>query len=515
MRIDRRRFLIGSAATAGVAFVPGRRAARASGAQPVPTKTVPPVPRSGRFTHGVASGDPQQTSVLLWTRVHPGEPDAETVVAELTVARDPALRQVVRRTDVESTARRDWTVKVDVGDLDPGVTYYYQFAIGEDASPVGRTRTLPAAGVDHLRLAVASCSNLAYGYFHAYRHLAERADVDALIHLGDYLYEYGDAVGDDVTLGEVRTLQPHHECRTHDDYRQRYACYRSDPGLQEVHRQFPMIHVWDDHEFFNDPVPGGGENHQAADDGDVRRRISGALRAYDEWMPTRLDGTVVYRSFDFGDLAQLTLVDRQRKGLWPDEAPAAPLAVLDREQERWLASEISRARARWFVLGNGSRFGSVDTDQSTGGWGAGNREAVLRAVEDAGVENLVVLAGDIHKAEALDLVRTPGRYDAVTGAGSAGVELNCGSITSPGPSDPIVADQQQYSGGFARGYLVMDVTPDRCQADWFGFPDDARLHAEVPAEEWLAGFRTDAGANHLVPVGAPVETVRGAPALAP
>lgn len=515
MAIDRRRFLIGSAAAAGLVLVPAGLGLRATSAQAAWAKSAPTDPRTGRFPHGVASGDPLQDSVVLWTRVRAIDPGAQTAVAQLTVARDPALEEVVHRRAVEARADRAWTAKIEVDDLEPATTYYYRFEIGGEGSPVGRTRTLPGAGAEHVRLAVASCSNRGYGYFHAYRHLARRADVDAVVHLGDYVYEYGDVYSADETFGEVRTLQPHHESRTYEDYRRRYACYRRDLDLQELHRQFPMIHTWDDHEFFNDPVPGGGENHQQAKDGDVDERVAGALRAYDEWMPTRLDGTIAYRSFEFGALAQLTMVDRQRKGLWPHEAPAAPLAVLDRAQERWLAHEISRAEARWFLLGTGSRFSSVNVDQSTGGWGADNRAAVHRAVEDAGIENLVVLAGDIHKAEAQDIVRTPGRYDPATGAGSAGVELNCGSISSPGPTEVIVADQQRYSNGAARGYLVLDLTSERAQGDWFGFPDEGRLHAALPDEQWLAGFRTEAGANHLVAADAPVEPREDAPALAP
>jgi len=453
--------------------------------------------------------------VILWTRLTTGDLDVAEADVRVEVAEDPSFERIVTTSDHAASASHDWTVNTEVAGLQPGTTYYYRFQALDRTSTVGRTRTAPDGGVEHLRLAVVSCSNYAYGNFHAYRHLARRADIDAVVHLGDYIYEYADSGDEQESYGQFRTLEPRGECLVLDDYRQRYAQYRTEPGLKELHRQMPMIHLWDDHEFVNDPAAGGAENHQPTD-GDYDERIAAALQANSEWMPTRLDGDVIYRTLDFGDLARLAIVDRQHRFLWPGEpgedAPDAP--VLDGEQRRWLDERVSSNEARWFVLGTGSTFGAIGPDQAAGGWGAEHREPVFTAAEDAGVENLVVLTGDIHKAQAFDLVRTPGVYDPATGDGTIGVELSSGSITSPGGVDLDIGPQFLYSQGLARTYLVLDLTPEAAQADWFGFEDSLKLEDAEPSEEWLAGFVTSAGANHLTQADEPKPTVPG-PELAP
>jgi alkaline phosphatase D len=199
------------------------------------------------FKHGVASGDPLHDRVILWTRVTPKRTSDEVLV-KWSIARDPRMKREECGGRVWTNASRDFTVKVDADHLDPNKTYYYQFEIqGGARSPVGRTKTLPIVHARNLRFAMASCSNYPFGYFHVYKRIAERADLDFVLHLGDYLYEYANGqYGDGAALG--RLVAPDHEMVTLQDYRLRHATYKTDVDLQEAHRQHPFIAVWDDHE---------------------------------------------------------------------------------------------------------------------------------------------------------------------------------------------------------------------------------------------------------------------------
>ena len=471
------------------------------------------------FEHGVASGDPLANAVVLWTRVTTAAADATPAAGSvdvfLEVSDSPSFERRVAAGWFDTHGERDYTVRVDLTELQPGTTYYYRFAALGRFSPIGRTKTAPADGVEHLKFAVCSCSNYAYGYFYAYRHMARRPDLDAVLHLGDYIYEYANP-GYGETYGTFRELDPPTEMIQLDDYRRRYAHYRKDPDLQEVHRQNAMIHVWDDHEFTCDPFVGGAVNHQPETEGGWRDRVAVALQAYGEWMPTRLGAEGrIFRLFDYGDLARVVMLDRQRRYVWPADDDGE--WYLGREQQEWLDEQIAGTSARWLLFGQGTTFAPHNADMVSGSsWDPVSRERVLQAIDDAGVRNLVVLTGDIHRAEALDIVRDPAVYDATTGAGSAGVELACNSISSPG-GERAVADipHFRWNSGANRGYLVVDVTPERVRADFYGFFDLLKGFPDEPAEEWLAGFRVDEGTNFLVDAQTPVATSERAPELAP
>ena len=279
----------GAAATAGVA---GAVAALTSAdAVAGPAHVV--------FQHGVASGDPRPRRVVLWTRVTPtrhatpGSGVGHAVDVRWEIALDERFRKVVRRGTERTSAARDHTVKVDATRLTPDTWYYFRFRVGHHVSPVGRTWTAPRASAtpDNLRLGVVSCANLQAGFFSAYRHLAERDDLHAILHLGDYLYEYGPGeYGYGQQNLDVRAHEPAHEMVTLADYRQRHGQYKQDPDLQALHARYPFIVTWDDHEVTNDQWSGGAENHQAAEGDYAARRVQ-AHRAYDEWLPVRMDGT--------------------------------------------------------------------------------------------------------------------------------------------------------------------------------------------------------------------------------
>lgn len=272
-----------------------------------------------RFDQGVASGDPLADRVVLWTRVTPLNPAPGAVPVTWQIARDDRFDDIVAEGSVNAVPERDYTAKVDAGGLEPGRRYFYRFKAGGVTSPVGRTKTLPRGAVDRVRLAVASCSNYPQGYFHAYARMAQIDDLDAVLHLGDYLYEYPEGgYSDPAVVEQGRAVVPKNELISLADYRLRYALYRSDPDLQALHAAHPFITVWDDHEIANDAYKTGAENHQPREEGPFKARREAAVRAYYEWMPVREPDSgpdaAIFRRFDFGDLASLIMLETRLVG---------------------------------------------------------------------------------------------------------------------------------------------------------------------------------------------------------
>ncbi len=263
------------------------------------------------FRHGVASGDPDATSVVLWTRVSAGAP----LVVEWELAADPQFARIIQRGTVQTGPERDFTVKVLADGLEPGGRYYYRFRAGGATSPVGRTRTLPVGKLDRLGIALASCSNYAFGFFNAYDAIARDPAVDFVLHTGDYIYEYGaDGWGGDVAKKIGRVHQPAHEIVSLSDYRTRHAQYKTDAGSQAMLAGKPLLACWDDHESANNPWTGGAQNHQADKEGDWAARREASIRAYFEWMPVREPGAgrsrmQFWRTYVFGDLATLSTLE--------------------------------------------------------------------------------------------------------------------------------------------------------------------------------------------------------------
>ena len=477
---SRRRFLrlMGGTAVAAAAMVRGGKAL-AHRAE---------LPSLRMFTHGVASGDPLQHQVIIWTRLSPvARRGVVPVFWEVSV--DRAFRHVVKRGVTRTDASRDFTVKVDVSRLPAGRRFYYRFRSGRAMSPVGMTRTLPRGAVDEVKLAVFSCSNYPAGFFHAYGEAARRNDLFASVHLGDYIYEYGRggyASEEAALLG--REVDPEGEIISLDDYRKRYAQYRSDPDCQALHAAMPMIAVWDDHEIANDTWKNGAENHNP-EDGDFAARKAAAIRAYHEWLPTRVTDARrperIYRSFDFGNLMSLHMLDTRVIGrdeqldyanylgaggfdamAFSTDMADPARELLGREQTAWLQQQMAGSRATWQVLGQQVLMGRMnipapvalqsisfsdytalvykaqaapatltDTERAIlaqpsipynlDAWDgyAVAREVVL-GMARAMDKNLVVLAGDTHNAWASDLADAAGT--------AVGVEFATSSVSSPG-----------------------------------------------------------------------------------
>ena len=499
------------------------------------------------FQHGVASGDPLVDRVILWTRVTPASALAAITVTYV-VATDPALAHVVVRGSTKTNPSRDNTVKVDALGLQPGTTYYYQFSALGSASPVGRTKTLPQGPTSSLRMAVVSCSNYAYGYFNVYARIAQRADLDLVMHLGDYIYEYGAG-----QYGATRTPEPAYEILTLADYRMRHAQHKRDADSQAMHRQHPLVAIWDDHEVANNSNKTGAENHQPGTEGSWDARVAAALQAYYEWMPVRpvdvANPRKNNRYYAYGDLADLIMLEERLNARSPqllDSVHATPFGagfaesdpgyadptrqMLGTEEEDWLASRLRTTPSRWKMLGQGVMFAQLkgvgaanaagggyflNSDQWDGYQPARDRiYAMLKGdAVNAPVNDVVVLTGDIHSSWAADLTQDPnnpdvasGGYDPLTGEGSRAVEFVGTSVTSPGidsdTTGAIAGGLRYYNPHFKyiqlthRGYLMVDVNRDRVVGEWW-YIDSVAAPSNI--ETFAAAFQVVHGTNHLVP----------------
>ncbi|MCJ2184034.1 alkaline phosphatase D family protein [Novosphingobium sp. 1949] len=475
------------------------------------------------FTHGIASGEPAARSVLLWTRyVGTGETKLRAEVAT-----DASFAHVVSGGEVLASPEHDCCAKLVVTGLEPDRWYHYRFIAPDGTmSEVGRTRTLPTGDVARFGIGLFSCSNMPYGWFNAYAHAAARDDLDLMIHVGDYFYEYAPngTYPDHAMAGRVP--EPDHEILTLADYRLRYASYRLDPDLRALHARFPMIAQWDDHEFANDSWMGGAENHQPDSEGPWSVRKAVAERAYREWMPV---SDALYDSFQIGALAtifrpetritgrvkQLDLGEALhgqadigkalvafRDGPWQDSART----LMGAKQEAWLNEGIAasaKAGTRWQVLAQeivmgplkapaelaafspadapakvqqalgaivaAAKVGLPVNMDSWDGYPAA-RTRLLSAAREAEA-NLVVLSGDSHNAWGQNLT--------LDGA-PVGVEYAGHSVTSPGYETylPGVAPQnlaramQEANPGLSlcdtsrRGYVSLELTKERVRGAW-------------------------------------------------
>jgi alkaline phosphatase D len=474
------------------------------------------------FRHGVASGDPLPDGVIIWTRVSGATGEAVGVAWQ--VAADPAMHSVLQSGVFKTGPERDYTVKVDVRGLPAGSRLYYRFGVADTDSPIGRTRTLPTGSPEAVSFAVVSCSNYPAGHFHAYREIAQQEDLDAVVHLGDYLYEYG--MGEYATahadeLGRIP--DPVHETLTLGDYRRRHAQYKSDPDSQAMLAAHPLIAVWDDHEIANDAWHGGAENH-GAEDGGWPARVDAAVQAYLEWMPVRAsaDGsnTRIFREFRYGDLLALVMLDTRLHGRdrQPEPVPEMTLEeigqllgdpgreLLGPQQSAWLREAVGRHRDLvWQVYGQqvlvspvrapdleplidleGSSTVSRDVLEYHVAMSKANPTVLLdtwdgypvareRFLADISATqgNAVILSGDLHTSLAGNLVPNGGDKPVA-------VEFMAPSVTSPGFQDYLperhpgaVRDATlalnpglAYMETDRRGWLRMRFDRNECAGEW-------------------------------------------------
>lgn len=485
-----------------------------------PGVDVPPVKRPG-FGHGVASGDPLPDAVILWTRFSAEEP----AQVEWEVAKDIAFANITKRGAATANGDRDYTVKVDVTGLEPGTTYYYRFRAAGFTSPMGRTRTAPL-DAKQLRFAVVSCASLPHGFFHVYRAIAERGDIDAVLHLGDYIYEYAD--GD---YGDLRSSEPKDAVESLDDYRTRYAQYRRDADLQEAHRQHPFVATWDDHEFIDNAYK-DGETGDNKDIGEWPARRSAAQRAYFEWMPVREqpDGRI-WRNLRYGSLAELIFLDTRVWGRDKqvadvmDPALANPARqILGADQEAWLGEKLRGSTSKWKLVCQ-QVFLALSPLSALDAWNGypGARDRFYDILEKSAVKDVIVLSGDVHSSWANELARNPNDpalYDRATGRGSLAVELVTPAITSPttttdDPPDVLVAKYGwiKFVNTEKRGYILLDVDEKRAHGAFLHI--DSVTTSERGPMRFTAGVATYTGESRLRFEAFAPEPPANVPPLAP
>ncbi len=403
------------------------------------------------FYHGVASGDPLADRVILWTRITP-ERDT-TLLVRYELALDTSFSRIVKSGEVRTNAERDYTVKLDVTGLEADKTYYYRFIGLGQRSIIGRTKTLPAdtAQNQHVRVVIMSCSSYPHGFFNAYSRIAERNDLDVVLHLGDYIYEYNaseTSYGGESGKKLGRVSMPTNEIVSLADYRSRYSQYRLDPDLMRLHQQHPMVHIWDDHESTNDSYIDGAENHTPATEGPWAIRKAISKRVVYEWMPTRENAdTLIRRRFSVGRLVDVFMLDTR---LEAREAQISPITsesekakrdslinsptrtLLGKAQYDWLTSGVKNSRATWKLLGNQVMFSPISVrgfdanfiskysvwlmpfatqlretleDAFYGDvWSNYPRERrrFMQFCSDNAIKNLVIGTGDFHTAFALE-----------------------------------------------------------------------------------------------------------------
>ena len=436
------------------------------------------------FYHGVASGDPLSDRVILWTRITPENGATTPQIVEWYIAEDTNFTMNVQSGVLVTDASKDFTVKVDPTGLQPNTTYYYQFRSDTLKSVIGRTRTTPVGDCDSLRFAIFSCANFEAGYFNVFAALKERNDFDALIGLGDYIYEY-ESGGYAPNSTVNRQWLPANEIISLMDYRARYSTYRLDDDLRDLHQQFPMIVVWDDHETANDSWMNGAENHQA-NEGSFAARKAAAKQAFFEWLPIRVTGETdtyqIFREIQYGDLLDLIMLDtrlhgrEEQAGTTGSVVSATNRQLLGTDQFTWLGNRLEQSTARWKILGQQvmmaplTLFGTALNGDQWDGYPA-ERNRVFNHILTYDIKDVVVLTGDIHSSWANDL---PGTGYSSNGSGSVGVEFVAPSVTSPGMDIPggagalmLANSHIKYAELSSHGFVMLDVNKERTQADWF------------------------------------------------
>jgi len=492
------------------------------------------------FQHGVASGDPLTDAVVIWTRITTDSDEPVTVWYE--VSRDKAFTRRVTVGEFVTDGDVDFTAKIDVDGLRPGQTYYYRFMALGRTSVMGRTRTAPSGPVSRVRFGVCSCSSLAHGYFHGYRELARNPDLDAVLHLGDYIYEYPSG-----RYGNVRPYEPTHAIVSLDDYRTRYAQYRRDPDLQDAHRQHPFVTIWDDHESADNSWRDGANNHNESTEGPWAARKAASQQAYHEWMPIRDDGDDerIWRTLRYGNLLDLIMLDTR---LWGRDEEASvgdrdtmgdpERTIMGFDQEDWFFEQLRSSTARWRIVGQQVMFGHLLTEvgvdengvgsaTNTDQWDGyvGSRDRVYDVIAgETPVDNVVILTGDIHSSWANDLVRRPDDYNPETGEGSVAVEFVTPGITSPGFPAALAPGAQNFTRQSnptirwneltSRGFIQLDVTEARVQADWYHYNADDIASADEADIVYAQSWRSESGANRLTQANTPVAPRENPPELA-
>ena len=497
------------------------------------------------FNHGVASGDPLEDRVILWTRVTPHK--AGPLEAILEISENKNFSKIVYSKKLQTSSLSDYTIKYDFlakqyCDSDNG--FFYRFKAGNSISEIGKSKTFSKDTLS-AKIGVFSCSNFPAGYFNAYQAAAEKKDLDLWLHLGDYLYEYpmgGYATDNAKTLG--RTPSPAHEMITLSDYRQRHAQYKLDQGSKALHKHAPLIAVWDDHEFSNDAWKRGAENHsEDGSEGDFFARRSAAIKAYYEWIPIREQHNKrrIFREFKIGKLIHLIMLDTRQYGrdkqLQPkdyfsksgfnqakfyNDLNSENRELLGAEQLSWIENSVLKSNSPWTIFGQQVlmaklkfpdlskmlkteeipdflkpylKFLGLGIPSNLDEWDGypAARNNLYQLMKSAKKE-FISLAGDTHNSWVSELENQSGR--------KVGIELGTPSVTSPGITDVLNLDEDKFVDSIVkinkelqwmdpsnRGYLFLDCLEDKIIASFNYIKELNNINAEISSSQSFVIYR--------------------------
>ena len=439
------------------------------------------------FYHGVASGDPLPDRVILWTRVTPDD-SLSSISVKWEISEDEEFSSIYKSDTLSTSALRDYTVKVDVDALKPDQIYYYRFTALGKTSIVGRTKTAPVSAKDSLKFAIVSCANWEFGYFNPYDKMADRPVLDAVLHLGDYIYEYGTGKYGDTTIGRINI--PPYEIVSLKDYRTRYSLYRLDKGLRRVHQQHPFIAIWDDHEVANNSTVTGAQNHQP-EEGDYQVRKAAARQAYYEWMPIR-ENQELYRSFSFGSLADVMMLDERLAGRDPEITdPTNPdllkeeRTMLGAKQLQWFEEKLKTSKATWKLIGNQVIFSDVylkkvfpKMPRNLDSWDGFpvEKKKIVDFISANKIQDVIFASGDTHGSWAIEAA-----IDIKKSYSPFAIELGTTSVSSGNgnelkPDDTVKLAERslmkenphiKYVNDRDNGYLLLTLYPTQSKAEWF------------------------------------------------
>lgn len=438
------------------------------------------------FKYGIASGDPTYTSIILWTGIAENEKNLADEM-KWKISRSADMNSIVQSGTATLTNQSASTFKAKVTALEPGTSYYYQFSTKKYKSKVGTTSTM-SNNADQVRIGVVSCSNYEAGYFNAYESLADKS-LDFVMHLGDYIYEYGPDTYGDKTLS--RKHLPAKEILTLDDYRQRYGQYRMDPDLQLAHQKHPFIMIWDDHEISNDAYQTGAQNHQD-DEGDYMTRAAIAKQVYHEWMPTDVTANdPLYRQFSIGNLADVIMLDGRLEGRTQQLKTAGPelanQSMLGAKQLDWFKNQLRSSTAKWKLIGNQVIFSPLnmarvrDQQFNMDAWDgyAGERDDIISYIDDNEISNVVIVAGDTHMSWAFEVPYEASAYK--DNYRPVAIEIGTPSITSSNlnersPSEDVIMAEKmlqvsnphlKYVDGRNHGYTILTLKQESATVEWY------------------------------------------------
>ena len=454
------------------------------------------------FLYGVASGDPTSSQVVIWTRVDPSAGGSATLSWE--IAEDPGFSNLAGSGNAVVDGSTDHTLAIDVGGLDQGRHYWYRFRDAQgNYSAVGRTKTAPSGASPNVRMAIASCSSIYSGYFNAYRRIGERDDIDLMVHLGDYVYDFVDA--DE----EIRVPDPYPQ-RPEDlaDWRELHAYHLLDPDLRLARQQHPWVAIWDNHDIASDSIP----------------QFLQAVQAFREYVPMRMPDanapSRIYRSFSYGNLLDLIVLDYEQ--YYHLDSIGAELSALGSAQRTWLLDQLGNSNATWRIVANQKMFGQFSLSgfpsfipfgdgpvADSSAWDGHNleRSTILSYLDQNNIDNTVILSGDIHMSFSMDLPLDYGSYNSSDGSGSVAVEFLPTSI-SRGNFDEagyggfvatlaqgaigLANDHHVFSELESHGYGILDVRPDKAVGEyWY-----VEKGSVVSGQSFEGGFQVDNAANH-------------------